>query len=278
MVSVDLKDKDKILLPGKWFLHGKVEDAKSSRRLGRDGYVSIKFDHLVSPDGRYVVPFDAAVSTRDSTSKAVAKTVATDSGYVARGAVKGAWKSLLVTGIPLMIASHGYTVAGGAAVGASFGLYKALSRFGSIRNTMPGDELDFKISAPVELPGFNPDGLPSACPIAKIENFDFIIKDHQFQPDPSGDKLSSLLRVDFAMDNQTEKSYNFDNVAVVSDHGQLYTPYALMFNQNSHLKTVQAKSIEQGKITFAVGSPKRKYFLVLMDSSHEHELARAPIN
>ncbi|MBZ0187326.1 MAG: hypothetical protein K8F91_13850, partial [Candidatus Obscuribacterales bacterium] len=77
-----LGEGGKVVLPGGWYARGLITQAACQRRLGRDGYLDIKFDKLVSPDGEYEVDFDAQFSTKDSKLKSVAKVVAIDSGYV----------------------------------------------------------------------------------------------------------------------------------------------------------------------------------------------------
>jgi hypothetical protein len=280
MVSLDVKSADgKVLLPGQWCVHGKVSEVEHRRKLGRDGYVTVKFDKLVSPDGKYQIPIDATASTHESTAKAVAKVVAKDSVYVTRGAVRGAWTSVQITGIPLAVATHGYSVAGGAAIGATIGLICALNRKGNIAQGVPGDEVRFRIDKPIVLPAFNEQALPSAVPPAHLDNLDIIVEKHVFMPDPFNDKRSRLLRVTFKIDNQTDRTFSFSNLAIVSDSNKMYYPYALSMDaQKQRTKKVSAKSSEEGTITFDVDSPKRKYWLVLLDNSMRGELTRVPVN
>lgn len=277
-VSLDVKNGQQVLLPGQWFVHGAVSEVGSQRRLGRDGYVTIKFDKLLSPDGKYQIPFEAEASTRDSAIKSVAKTIAVDSVYVSKGAVGGALLSVQLTGIPLAIASHGYSVAGGAAIGAGIGAYAALHRKGNIACVLPGEELKFKINKPIILPKFNADVLPSAAPLAKLDNFGIVINKIHFRADPFGDRASRLLQVDFKMDNQTDKEYSFGNVVVVSDHNQMYYPYALSAENKARRKKVAPKSSEQATMTFGVDGPRHKYWLVLLDRGNRGELMRVPVN
>lgn len=279
MVSIDVKDKDghKVILPGFWCVHGVVNDVQKQKRLGRDGFVSVKFDKLISPDGKFQVPIDAVASTKDSTAKTVAKVVAKDTYMVSKGAVGGAIASIEWGGIPLAVATHGYSVAIGAGVGASLGLFAALKRKGKIANGLCGEELKFRLDQPIELPAFNEQALPSAMPIHKIENLDIVINKFAFRKSPFGDKASRLLDVDFKMDNQTDHSYSIGSMVVVSDHNKMYLPYAFG-GFSSRLRTVAPKTAEKATITFDVDNNKRKYFLVLLDHSNTAELTRVPVN
>jgi hypothetical protein len=277
MVSADSKNEGKVVLPGQWFVCGKVTEVAGQRRLGRDGYISIHFERLVSPDNKYDLPIDVTASTRDSTAKAVAKIVAKDTGYVAVGAAAGALTSVQLTGIPVAIATHGYSVAIGGGVGATIGLIGALKRKGKITTAIHGENLKFKLDKPVTLPAFNEKAIPSAAPLAKIENLDISIEKFDFRRDPFGDKRSQLLQVNFKFDNKTDREYSFGNIAVVSDHNQMYYPYVLD-NLKQRQKRVAPKSREVGSITFSVNSGKHKYWLVLLDRGNRSELARVPVN
>jgi hypothetical protein len=278
MVSIDVKDHGKVILPGQWWVHGKVSEVEHQRRLGRDGYVSVKFDKLVSPDGKYQVPIEASASTKESTAKSVTKVVAKDSLMVTKGAVGGAITSVQLTGIPLAVATHGYSVAAGAAAGAGIGLIGALKRKGNIASSLRGEELKFNIDKPLILPAFNEQVLPSALAPSKVENLEIVVNKASFGPDPFGDKRSRVLFVGFKMDNKSDREYSFANLVVVSDHNQMYYPYALSTALKERNKRVPPNSIEEGTLSFDVDSPKRKYWLVLMDRGNCEELTRVPVN
>jgi len=277
MVSADVKDGGKVVLPGQWFVGGHVSEVAGQRRLGRDGFITVHFDKLISQDGKYQIPVDVTASTKESTVKSVAKVVAKDSVYVTKGAAAGAFTSVQLTGIPLAIATHGYSVAGGAAVGATIGLVGALKRKGQIATAIHGEELKFRLDKPVMLPAFNETALPSAAPTPHVDNLDISVQKVSFRADPFGDKRSQLLKVDFKFDNQTDREYSFSNIAVVSDHNQMYYPYALD-SFKTRQKRVAPKTREVGSITFSVISGKHKYWLVLLDRGNQNELARVPVN
>lgn len=277
MVSSDVKHDGKAVLPGQWWVAGHVNDVAGRRRLGRDGYIGVHFEKLVSPDGKYEIPIDINASTKESTVKSVAKVVAKDSVMVTTGAVGGALLSVQLTGIPVAVATHGYSVAIGAGVGAAIGLTGALKRKGKVATAITGEELKFRLDKPVVLPAFNEAALPSAMPIPKVDNLDISIQKTSFAPDPFGDKASRLLKVDFKFDNQTDREYSFGNIAVVSDHNQMFYPYALA-SMKERTKRVPPKSREVGSMTFSVNSGRHKYWLVLLDRGNKNELARVPVN
>lgn len=275
-VAIDLKDGQKVLLPSGWYLHGLVTDVKSQRRLGRDGYVDVEFDKLVSPDGNYELPFHARFSTADNKLKAVAKVVAQDSVLMTKGAIVGSLLSVQATGLPVAIGTHGISVGVGAAAGAGLGLIGALKRKGKIASLYPSDETQLTIAEPISLPGFNPEALAKLAP-KPLANFDLIVLKKKFAKDPNGDEASRLLTIELKMDNRTDLEYSFFDLAVVSDHNQRYYPY--VFGANSSWKVkVPAHSVGQGSMSFIVDSPKHKYWLVILDKKNRQELSRVAVN
>jgi hypothetical protein len=276
-VSVTLKDGERVLLPSGWYLHGMVTDMKSQRRLGRDGYVEVEFDKLVSPDGQWELPFNAKFSTADNQLKAVAKVIARDSVLVTKGAVVGSLVSVQMTGLPTAIATHGISVGVGAAAGAGLGLIGALKRKGKIASLYSGDETHLTIAEPITLPGFNPNVLKLPSAAQKVKNLDLEIVHSRFGKDPFGDTSSRLLTVDLKMDNRTQKEYSFFDLAIVSDHDKRYYPF-LAGGVGVIKKKVPPNTAAEGSISFSVDSPKHKYWLVLLDKSSREELSRVPVN
>jgi hypothetical protein len=196
---------------------------------------------------------------------------------VSAGALAGALMSVQFTGLPLAIASHGYSVAIGAGVGGTIGLIGALKRKGKISSLYPGDTMKLTVAEPVTLPGFNLKMLPSAAPIPRIKDLSMQVKDYSFKKDRCGDSHSRLLSVDVCMENNTKVEYSFFDLAVVSDYDQRYYP---TFTGDFKLwkKKVSPGATEEATITFSVDSPKRKYWLVLLDRRNREDLARIPIN
>lgn len=279
MVSSDVKDGQKVLVPGQWFAKGKVTEVSGQRRLGRDGFISVKFDKLVSPDGKYVLPVDATLSTKDSTVKSVAKVVAKDSVMVTVGAVGGAIMSVEMTGIPVAVLTHGYSVAIGGGVGATVGLIAALKRKGKIATAIRGEALRMSLQQDITLPAFNADAIPSAVKTKKIDNLDIIVDRAKFLPSPFGDKKARLLQVKFKVANRTDREYSIGNFVVVSDYNITYHPHAFSLNSLSQrIKSVSSNTVNESTITFDVESPRRKYWLVLLDRGNKGELTRVPLN
>ncbi|MBI4532342.1 MAG: hypothetical protein HY711_00220 [Candidatus Melainabacteria bacterium] len=276
-VAVPIKSGEAILLPNGWFMHGRVTNVVAQKRFGKDGYVEVEFDTLISPDGNYELPFPAKLSTADNELKALAKIVAIDAAYITKGAVAGAMLSVQLTGIPLAVMSHGYSVAIGAGVGAGIGVIGALKRKGKIACFYPGDELSLTISDALTLPSFAPEALSPSIPQCTLEGLNLMVSKSRFTKDPFGDSSARLLTVNLKVENRTNKELSFFDLAIVSDHNKLYYPLPLG-NFEALKKRVNPNNVEEATISFSVDSPKHKYWLVMLDRLHRQELTRVPID
>ncbi|HEY9679710.1 MAG TPA: DUF4352 domain-containing protein [Drouetiella sp.] len=278
-VGNDVHGPSEVAVPGGWYMHGVVTEAMSAKRLGRDGYVTVQFDKLVSPDKQFEVPFDAHVSSKQSTAKALAKNAAITSVHMGYGALGGSILSVQFTGIGGAIATHGISVGVGAGIGATIGLIGAAKRKGDISQITPGDDMKMVFAQPITLPGFDSKLIPSAKPPAKLENFDVQIKSVAFGKDPNGDKKSARLAVEVVVNNHTKNEYGFAQMAVVSDRGEYYYPNPFANNVNSLFKNrVKPDSSGSAIVVYDVAGKQHKYWLVLMDHATNEELNRVPIN
>ncbi len=272
-IGKDIMDGDRVVIPGGWFMRGLVTDAQSQKRGGRNGFVEVQFDKLVSPDGDYQVDFNAKFSTRDKKLKSVLKVVGTDMGYVTIGAGAGALLSIQLTGIPTAIATHGYSVAVGAGIGGTIGLIGALKRKGKVSSIFSGDELKLVTDEPIMLPGFDKTLLPSAQVPQHLEGLDLRVKDFKFAKPWWDDKSARILEVSLEVNNNTKQTFHFFDLLVVNDNEQRFSPLpGFKFDK------VTPGNSGAGKVSFTVGSPKRKYFLIFLSRRTGKELSRAAIN
>ncbi|MBX9695362.1 MAG: hypothetical protein K2Z81_23455 [Cyanobacteria bacterium] len=276
-IASDVKDGWRVVLPAGWYVRGLVTEAVSQKRGGRDGYVEVVFDKLVSPTGEYELDFNAKFSTKESKLKSATKLVAKDSLYVGAGAAAGALISVQATGLATAIATHGISVGGGAAVGAGIGLFAALKRKGQVRNILPGEQLKLETAEPISLPGFDPAMLLSAAPKPHLEGLDLVVNDFHFRKTPWEDKTARLLELDLDVSNRTNRTFHFFDLLVESDQFERYSPTPFGGFNTLH-KSVAPKAEGSGTVTFTVGSKKRKYFLVFLSRSTGQELTRVPIN
>jgi len=274
-IARDIKDGGRVLLPGNWYIRGLVTESVSQKRGGRNGYVEVQFDKLVSPEGDYELDFNAKFSTKDNKMMSIAKVVTKDAGYVAAGGAAGAFIAFQLSGVPLTVMSQGYNIAGGAAVGGAIGLFAALKRKGKIASIYGGDTLKLVVNEPIKLPGFDPSLLPSAEAPKRLEGLDLVVKDYKFSKPWWNDRSAKILALDLEVANNTEQSFHFFDLVVVNDHDQRYSPLPMGGVKNERVPPGKSGV---GKVVFTVGSPKRKYSLIFLSRRTGKELSRVAIN
>ena len=157
-ISTEVEGDKGVILPAGTIAHGTVKEIQGSKRLGRDGWIEVNFDYLITPDGREI-PIQGQMSTKLNPVVGATKTVAKSAGYTVAGGAVGGFLALNMFGLPAAIASQGYILAGGAALGGSVGLGMALYKKGKDVLISPGDVIKVKITKALDLPVFKPEAL-----------------------------------------------------------------------------------------------------------------------
>lgn len=264
--------KNGVVLPKGTVAHGIITQSADPKRLGRDGYVSMKFDYLVTPDGRHI-PIEGGMSSKMHPLKQFGKIVATDVGYTTIGGVAGGWLALNTFGLEAAIASQGYTIAGGAAIGGTVGLVMSLYRKGHNALIAPGDQIKIKLKAPVELPVYRDEALVQEE--LEYPGFDVFITNIEYGKDPFGEPNTIILSL--RIENMSDKTFSGMDINLTNDIQQVFYPSAfgdtsLMFQQ------IKPGDRIIGKISFAVNNIKGTYWLTFRDRLTKEELAKLSLD
>lgn len=258
-VTSDVVGDKGVVVPKGTVAHGIIKESGEAKRLGRDGYIDLTFDYLVTPDGREI-PIEGKMSTKLHPIKAATKIIATDVGYTAAGGVLGGIFAAQALGVEAAIASQGCTVAGGAALGAGVGLGMALYRKGKDVLISPGDEIKVKILSSVELPVYREEALKQKE--QKYPGLDIRIANILYDKDPFGEV--NTLTLSIAITNMSDKSFAGMDIALMNDYGTIFNPSIfgdtkLLFSQ------FKPGDRRAGKISFAVNNVKHSYWLIVND-------------
>ena len=271
-VTSDVYGDKGIIVPKGTVAHGTITESAESKRLGRDGYISLSFDYLVTPDGREI-PIEGKMSTKLHPVKNAAKIVATDVGYTAAGSVLGGVFAAQALGVEAAIASQGYTVAAGAAVGAGVGLGMALYRKGKDVLIAPGDEIKVKILSNVELPVYKEEALKQKE--EKYPGIDIRIANILYEKDPFGEV--NTLTLSISVSNMSDKSFSGMDIALMNEYNAIFNPSIfgdtkLVFTQ---FKPGDRKA---GKISFAVNNVKQSYWLIVNNRATNKPLMKISLD
>ncbi len=271
-VTSDVMGDNGVIIPKGTIAHGMIREASEAKRLGRDGYIDLSFDYLITPDGREI-PIEGKMSTRLHPLKAATKIVATDIGYTAAGGVIGGLYAAQMLGIEAAIASQGYTVAGGAALGGAVGLGMALYRKGKNVLISPGDEIKVKITTDVALPVYKEEALKKdeiLCDDIKVR-----IANILYEKDPFGEVNTLTLSLSIA--NMSDYTFSGMDMTLVNDYNVSFNPSVfgdtkLLFSQ------IKPGDRFAGKISFAVNNVKDSFWLCIYDKKSKETIVRLSLD
>ena len=271
-VTSDVIGDKGVIIPKGTVAHGTITQTSEAKRLGRDGHLSLSFDYLVTPDGREI-PIKGKMSTKLHPLKAATKIVATDIGYTAVGGVAGGLFALQALGIEAAIASQGYTLAGGAALGSTIGLGMSLYRKGKNVLIAPGDEIKVRILSDVELPVYKEEALKQHE--ITFPGLDIRIANILYEKDPFGEV--NTITLSLSISNMSKKAFSGMDLALVNDYNAVFNPSIF---GDTKLLFSQFKPGDRfaGKISFAVNNVKQSYWLIVNDRATNKPIAKISLD
>jgi len=268
-ISQDVLVDGQVVLPRGTLVHGILSTVEEPKRAGRNGYINASFDYLTTPDGRQVLIMGNC-TTRNSKGKAAAKVVGRAAGFTAIGGVIGTAVMLQVGGgFAGAAASHGSTLAAGAAIGGATGLTIAMLMKGKNVLLEPGAEMHVILSEPLKLPTMTmPDETAEDFSIPGLQvNVTGMRVSHR----PSGGSGDITLTLDTS--NQTENTFSTFEVGLEDELGNVFFPFPLG-DADVWSSKIQPNSHHNNKITFSVDNVKSRYKLVFFRPYSRDPLAK----
>ncbi len=273
-VSEDVLAGSGVLLPKGTVAHGIIRNIVDPKRMGRDGYIELSFDYLITPDGREI-PIQGDMTSKLHPAKSVAKVAGENIAYTAVGGLTGALAALEIAGIPGAVASQGYTLAGGAAIGGLIALGMSFFRKGSDVLISPGDEIKVKIvsSEPIQVmthESVRQDEL-------EYEGLEVDISDVFLEKDPF-DHLNTIS-LDLIIKNNSKSDFSSFDIELVNDLHNSYHPSIFSDYKNSlAMKTIKKGENVSGILSFSVDNPNRQHWLVFYDRRTHKPLAKISVD
>lgn len=271
-VTSDVAGKEGTIIPIGTVAHGKIKQCSGAKRLGRDGSIDLDFDYLITPDGREI-PIEGQMTTKMHPLSASTKIIATDVGYTAAGGVVGGVMALNMFGLEAAIASQGYTVAGGAAVGGLVGLGASLYRKGKDVLIAPGDEIRVKINTAVPLPVYKDSALMQHE--LPCEGLNIKITNITYDKDPF-DELNTIT-LSLSITNMTKMTFSSFDLALVNDYNTVFNP-SIFGDTTLLFKQIKPGDRVAGRISFSVDNVKRRFWLTFYDRKNRKPIAKISID
>lgn len=271
-VTSDVIGDKGVIIPKGTVAHGLIKDSSEAKRFGRDGYIDLSFDYLVTPDGREI-PIEGKMSTKLHPIKNAAKIVATDVGYTTVGGAVGGMFALQALGVEAAIASNGWTVAGGAALGGAVGLGMSLYRKGKDVLISPGDEIKVKILSSVELPVYREEALRQQE--VTYPGLDIRIANILYEKDPFGEV--NTLTLSISVSNMSDKSFSGMDLALMNEYNNVFNP-SIFGDTKLIFSQFKPGDRRAGKISFAVNNVKGSFWLIVNDRATKKPIVKVSLD
>ena len=250
-VTSDVYGDKGIIIPKGTKAHGKIDLIKGNKRLGRMASLDLSFDYLITPDGREI-EIEGKMSTKLHPVAEAGKIVAQDVGYTVAGGAVGSMLALQWLGLEAAIASQGYTIAGGAAIGGAVGLGAALIRKGGEVLIAPGDQIKVKI---------NTSALKKEEIIYKGININ--INNVKHEKDPFGNANTITLSL-LISNMSTDKTLSGFDMALENDYGVKFSP-SIFGNTKLMFRQIKPGDRVIADVSFSVDNLNRDFWLVFFD-------------
>jgi hypothetical protein len=176
-------------------------------------------------------------------------------------------------GLEAAIASHGYTLAGGAAVGGVIGLGMALKRKGNDVLIAPGDEIKVKVNTKVSLPVYRESALMQHELF--YPGLDIKITNVRHEEDPFGEANTITLTV--LISNMSDKTVSGLDSALVNDYNAVFRP-SVFGDTKLMFKQLSPGEKYLGNISFSVDNINRKFWLTFYDRRSKKPLTKISVD
>ena len=261
-----------VIIPKGTIAHGKISQTSDAKRLGRSAWIELDFDYLITPDGREI-PIEGKMSTKLHPVAETTKIIAQDVGYTVVGGAAGGLAALNLLGLEAAIASQGYTLAGGAAVGGAIGLGMALFRKGSEVLIAPGDEIRVKINTTVPLPVYKDTALMQHELL--YPGLEININNIEHEEDPFGELNTITITV--LISNLSDKTFSGLDMALINDYNKVYRP-SIFGDTKLMFKHISPGDKAVGKISFTVDNINRNFWLTFFDRRSGRPVAKISLD
>lgn len=258
-VTSDVYGDKGVIIPKGTVAHGRLDSTTEPKRLGKEASLTLSFDYLVTPDGREI-PIEGKMTTKLHPITAGAKIAAQDLGYTVVGGAVGGLAALNWLGLEAAIASQGYTLAGGAAIGGVAGLGMALIRKGNHVLIAPGDEIKVKINTKVDLPVYKEEALKQEEVL--YDGLTININEIKHEKDPFGEANTITLTV--LISNMSDKTLSGFDMALVNDYNAKFSP-SIFGDTKLMFRQIKPGDKLIANVSFAVDNINRKFWLTFYD-------------
>lgn len=273
--SLNIED-EKIFVPQATKLSGFISQIEPPKKFNKKGFYRVTFDKAVCPSGEEIVLKSKITSKSQSAIYNPAHHVGKAALGLVGGSLAGALFTYQLGGLGLALATHGYSLAAGAATGGFVGTVGGVTSKGKDVSIEPGSEL---VLIPIDEVSL--DELKQiSCKPSEIKNIE--ISEADKAPDSvqlemlkvkqKKDLLGeTLLKIKFKITNNSSEAYRLNNFIVRDSQGKEYTA-SIMDVKTDIFTELLPNETTTIALDFFVDHPKASHWLVLKNKTFSEEV------
>lgn len=271
-VTDDVTGKGGVIIPKGTIAHGRIKKTVKAKKFARNGELVLKFDTLMTPDGREI-PVQGQMTTKLNPIIEASDMIKTNAVYAAAGAASGGLLALNWFGLQGATASSGTTIAGGAALGSSIGLGIAFLHKGKDVLISPGDEIIVKLNTSSNLPVYKKNSFPQQ----EIANNGLDVKINDINYKKNLFDNPDTINLSLSISNMTNKTFSISDIAIVDNFDTAYYPNIF---ENEKLNGIKINPNDKINCTipFSLDNLKNRLWLVFYDSKTKETVAKISLD
>lgn len=265
---------EEIFIPKLTKFTGYISEIIPPKAFNRKGFFVVSFDKAICPSGEEIhLKSNIASKSAGQIYNPISHIGKTTLSLLG-GSLAGTLFSYQLGGLGLAFATHGYSLAAGAAAGGFIGTVVSLSDKGKNASIEPGDKLtitplnDMSLDdlKGIKCPRLNNNELAAKTSEQSDKDIDIEVISIKQKKDFSGD---TAFKIDIKFKNDSEKKYRSSNFYLRDSQGKEY-PTTFTNLTSDILMDFPPKVTKTARLEFLVEHPKTSHWLILKDNNfHE---------
>jgi len=266
-------NNENIFIPENTKFIGGITEIIPPKNFNRVGFYKVSFDEVVCPDGSHLYFMSKVVSKSMTNAYNPIKHIGKTTFGLIGGSLAGTLFAYNLGGLGLTIASHGYSLAAGAAAGGFIGAATTLAGKGSPASIQPGNALTI---VPVDEASLEELKQINCKQTSNLEDKKSVAKNDvkveilsiKEKKDILGE---SALKVMVKIINNSNEHFNLNNFFLRDSQGKEYTTSFIDLKDNM-FDEFPPNEMRTTWLEFFVDYPKTSHWLVLKSKDYTKEL------
>lgn len=277
--SFVLNDKE-VFIPALTKFSGQISEITTPKRFNRRGLFKVVFDSAICPSGETIYLKDKIVSTSHTKSYNPFSHVGKTTLNLLGGSLAGTLFSYQLGGLGLAVATHGYSLATGAAVGGFVGTVGGIFSEGKVASLEAGTELlilpvdEVSIRQLEQVVCKNDQNDEPSIITENRKDIEVEILSTKQKNDILGEHL---LSISVKVQNNSNENYRLNNFYLRDSQGKEYSTSLVDFNDES-FENLQSNQVRVIKLDFYVDHPKASHWLILKNKTLSKNIGEWKVN